>query len=147
MSDRILLMCLRCLGVCMSRAVLRILLFEAVPWSPIGFIQVARRLSLQLKKLNKGLMRRPEVNFCTYATTYTLPCILPFVAATFPETGRQQSQSNTCSVLLFAHMANFAMAQERSQQCHLLLNMMIFQSIGDVSGRMLAPTSKQLGQV
>ncbi|CAE7622621.1 unnamed protein product, partial [Symbiodinium pilosum] len=55
------------------------------------------------------------VNFCTYATTYTLPCILPFVAAAFPE---------------------------KSQQCHLLLNMMIFQSIGDVSGRMLAPTSK-----
>ena len=37
--------------------------------------------------------------------------------------------------------------QEKSQQCHLLLNMMIFQSIGDVSGRMLAPTSKRLGQI
>ncbi|CAE7028735.1 unnamed protein product [Symbiodinium natans] len=55
------------------------------------------------------------VNFCTYAATYTLPCILPFVAASFPE---------------------------RSRQCHLLLRMMIFQSIGDVSGRMLAPTAK-----
>ncbi|CAE7732035.1 unnamed protein product [Symbiodinium necroappetens] len=63
----------------------------------------------------KKILLFEAVNFCTYATTYTLPCILPFVAATFPE---------------------------RSQQCHLLLNMMIFQSIGDVSGRMLAPTSK-----
>ena len=41
MSDRILLMCLCCLRIRMSRAVLRILLFEAVPWSLIGFIQVA----------------------------------------------------------------------------------------------------------
>eukprot|EP00439_Symbiodinium_sp_Y106_P044951 s907_g5.t1 len=57
----------------------------------------------------KKILLFEAVNFCTYATTYTLPCILPF---------------------------------ERSQQCHLLLNMMIFQSIGDVSGRMLAPTSK-----
>mmetsp|Transcript_58157 Transcript_58157/g.120195 ORF Transcript_58157/g.120195 Transcript_58157/m.120195 type:complete len:470 (-) Transcript_58157:85-1494(-) len=63
----------------------------------------------------KKILLFEAVNFCTYATTYTLPCILPFVAAAFPE---------------------------RSQQCHLLLNMMIFQSIGDVSGRMLAPTSK-----
>mmetsp|Transcript_9377 Transcript_9377/g.22506 ORF Transcript_9377/g.22506 Transcript_9377/m.22506 type:complete len:470 (-) Transcript_9377:128-1537(-) len=55
------------------------------------------------------------VNFCTYAATYTLPCILPFVAGAYPD---------------------------KSQQCQLLLNMMIFQSIGDVSGRMLAPTSR-----
>lgn len=32
----------------------------------------------------------------------------------------------------------------KSQQCHLLLNMMILQSLGDVSGRMLAPTCKCL---
>lgn len=55
------------------------------------------------------------VNFLTYAATYTLPSVLPFVASAFPG---------------------------KSQQCHLLLNMMIFQSIGDVSGRMLAPTAK-----
>lgn len=55
------------------------------------------------------------VNFLTYAATYTLPSVLPFVASAYPG---------------------------KSQQCHLLLNMMILQSIGDVSGRMLAPTSK-----
>ncbi|CAJ1352676.1 unnamed protein product [Effrenium voratum] len=55
------------------------------------------------------------VNFLVYAATYTLPSILPFVAAAFPA---------------------------KSQQCHLLLNMMILQSVGDVSGRMLAPTSR-----
>ena len=41
-------------------------------------------------------------------------------------------------------MPAFHSPKGKSQQCHLLLNMMILQSIGDVSGRMLAPTSKYL---
>ena len=41
-------------------------------------------------------------------------------------------------------MPDFLSPKGKSQQCHLLLNMMILQSVGDVSGRMLAPTSKYL---
>ncbi|CAK9040283.1 unnamed protein product [Durusdinium trenchii] len=55
------------------------------------------------------------INFLTYAATYTLPSLLPFVAGAYPD---------------------------KSQQCHLLLHMMILQSVGDVTGRVLAPTSK-----
>merc|ERR1712232_1502005 len=54
-------------------------------------------------------------NFVIYAATYTLPSILPFVAGSF---------------------------HDKAQSCHLLLRMMVFQSIGDVSGRMLAPSAK-----
>eukprot|EP00931_Biecheleriopsis_adriatica_P056666 TRINITY_DN33588_c0_g1_i1.p1 TRINITY_DN33588_c0_g1~~TRINITY_DN33588_c0_g1_i1.p1 ORF type:complete len:475 (+),score=79.88 TRINITY_DN33588_c0_g1_i1:102-1526(+) len=53
-------------------------------------------------------------NFMIYACTYSLPPILPYVAGCFPS---------------------------QSQQAHLLLYMMTFQSIGDVIGRTLAPTA------
>ena len=83
-----------------------------------------------------------QVNFLTYAATYTLPSVLPFVASAFPEIWLHLR-----SLKHFGHNSKFwhsSTSQGKSQQCHLLLNMMIFQSIGDVSGRMLAPTAKYL---
>jgi len=53
------------------------------------------------------------LNFLIYGATYTMPSLLPFVAGAFPE-----------------------------QTTELLLRMMIFQSIGDVIGRSLAPSAK-----
>ncbi|CAE8609914.1 unnamed protein product [Polarella glacialis] len=55
------------------------------------------------------------LNFVIYAATYTMPTLLPL------------------------SVGGYALASEKSQ---LLLRMMFLQSIGEVSGRLLAPTAK-----
>ena len=111
---------------------LRILLFETVTCHATLCLVTSteRRCKGQLPNLCRNLHTAFSASFCGGSVSWNFSAVTAVTAIDFKWRKLQLSGSSHPS------------PEGKSEQCHLLLNMMILQSVGDVSGRMLAPTSK-----